>query len=229
MNSGTPPLSDDDSRALANAKQGLEQIELLWNDQVRFADELRDKRRTYTAVLVLLGGLGVFRISPFRDPVAVPVLSPELNRVVAVIVGLALSLFLIGAYLLYTDRSKIRVSFVNSIEHSASRRQFRRWMILWTGLTPDQFRAKSRGHRFRTVGGRASDLAKISPDDLRGDFLNAPMQDAVIHRAVLLQVAYEKLAKANNRVNRRIEASVILFGAGYLGLGVVFGLYVWNT
>ncbi|MBO6740281.1 MAG: hypothetical protein JJ916_10510 [Phycisphaerales bacterium] len=61
---------DDDNldRSYLATKVCNEISQLRWDDEVEYAETLRDRRKMYTTLLALIVGLGVFKIELYADP-----------------------------------------------------------------------------------------------------------------------------------------------------------------
>lgn len=82
-----------------------DQIEYLLDDQVSYADSLRDSRRTAGGLLLLVIGIGIFRFDLFRPESHVLVVPVWSAWVIRAFVALALLAFLAGAYFIYSERA----------------------------------------------------------------------------------------------------------------------------
>ena len=84
---------------------------MVWEDEVRHADTLRDRRKVYATLLALVAGLGVFRLSWTRSPDEVPAIDVWwLDVLVRVLLSTTLAFFVPAAYFLFTERSIVTAS-----------------------------------------------------------------------------------------------------------------------
>lgn len=95
------PLANDPA-AIGEVLHG--QWQMLWDDEVRHAETIHSKRRTFMVGLVVLAGLGIINMDLYRPAghiLAIPLLAAIAVRVVVV---LALIAGALSAYMLTTER-----------------------------------------------------------------------------------------------------------------------------
>gem|GEM_PF-2449159 len=158
--------------------------------------------------IALLLGLGVFRLSWYRNAREVPAIPVEwVADTLKGAVAAALVLLLMAAWSIFTERKRARPWLAAIIPLPFARLEC---------CKPDGDATDRKG--------RASAALDITPD--RGEeFLAVSHDRAVLRRAWMLRVAYARLSKANERVNRRIGRGVSLMGASFLVLAVVIVWY----
>jgi hypothetical protein len=221
MGEETP--ADRERREAENARLAHEQTVLLWEDEVAFAETLRDKRRTYSTGLVILVGLGVFRLAWTKDPSHVPALdSWAVRQVLKGIVGLALLCFLASAYFMYSERPTVSAAIAA------------RWG--WMGKVMggikkalgfrDEIARPEMGAALKGLGGRGpARLALTLRQERLEQIREAPTSAVWRYRQWKLALACQRLAMANSRVNHRIEFGVLAMLAGYVLLAAAFMVY----
>lgn len=90
-----------------SAKDALEQCRHVWDDEIDYAETLRDRRKLFTGALVIAAGLGVFRIDLHVDEGQIRTISSDVAllalKVFVVAAGL---LFATGAYFLFRSSKR---------------------------------------------------------------------------------------------------------------------------
>lgn len=85
-----------------------EQAEFLLRDEIAYAANLRDNRRTVSTLLALVVGIGVFKVDFFRPSTHTLVLDETWFLLIRVLFLGAVLLVLVGAYFIYTERPIVR-------------------------------------------------------------------------------------------------------------------------
>ncbi len=176
----------------------------MWREQVDYAQVLREKRKLYTAALVVFGSVGLFRLALRQPENLVPVVPSWADWVIRVLGVCSLVSMIASALYLYTERPVVRavLSHVSKRLLEKADQQAQDW-----GLPPfkEAFRA----------AGRASDVLQLD-DDTVEMLLNAPEHEVWLMRRDRLVFAYERLRWANTRVNARIRIGVVFLGVAFL-------------
>lgn len=192
----------------------FEQARLQWQDQVSYAETIRDKRRLYATFVALVAGLGLFRIQWFRGATEVPVVSGWAWQVLVGLLTGALLLLGGSVYYLFTERSVVRLRVAG-----ASRRRGLRW-VRRPAFVRGQLVRALRAARGR---GRAVDALDF---DMRTaeEVLELGLEEAWLWRTFMLKLAHDELVRANVRVNRRVARGVLLMAVAY---GFLAGALWW--
>ena len=212
-----PPAEKKENRYSAeSAQHAFEQTRMLWDDQASYAEVLREKRRTYSTGLVLVAGLGLFRLSWYRSAGDVPLMEPGPAIVLKLLLFFALLGFLGSAYFLYTERP-VASAVLGRLWPWGGRRLLTIRAAL--GLVdPDGEQSGARA------------IAALELDNRRvRQIARAPLWQVWIYREARLRLAYERLLASNRRVNGRIRLGVIFMGFGYAVVMVVFLVYLVST
>lgn len=214
-----------------NAKQVHDQYWLVWQDQVEFAETLREKRRLYATAIALVAALGVFRLSWSRNTSEVPAI-PSITVEVALKVVLALSLMILlaGAHKLYTERAY----FSPRID-----RRLPRWLSvfcrrclgsLWEGRPepgpPSDDELEPAAHS--QPDDRAISELVLSREEAF-EWLDMSAERIWIEKAFRVRKAHLRLRQANSRVNRRIRTGIALLGLSYGLLALVLIAYAFAS
>ncbi len=100
--------TESESRQLEAAKLTYEHVLFLWNDQVGYANTLQERKKFGAGLLILLIGVGAFRLQLTRSPDDISSLSPMGMASVVWCLRVALVLSVCGAYWIYVDRPLFR-------------------------------------------------------------------------------------------------------------------------
>ncbi len=163
---------------------------------MRYADTLRSRRNLFTTGLALVAGLGVFRLDPLISPdqvFAVP--DPRVRLALNLIILVALVLFVLGAYTLYTRGRPSKDELVS--------------MSKATGVPLEDLR------RVRIP--RASDYLAFTQEEEEA-LIASEGATCWLIRTRKLQNAIDGLAASNARVSNRIAKAGVLIASGYLAL-----------
>lgn len=232
--SNTPPPERDQSGTidrLQNAKEVHEQYWVVWQDQVEFAETLREKRKLYSAAIAIVAALGVFRLSWTRNINEVPaILHAEVEFALKIVLAGALAVLLVGAHKLYTERAY----FSPRIE-----RHLPLWLVrglrhylgsLWGGRVeqrpPDDDFTETTASR--EADERAISELVLSREEAN-DWLELSAERIWIEKAFRVRNAYLRLRQSNDRVKRRIQVGVALLGFSYLLLALVLVAYALSS
>jgi hypothetical protein len=214
-------MEQDPVIAAENARLAFEQTLLLWEDEVAYAETLRDKRKTYSTGLVILAGLGIFRLAWTRKPDEVPAIDSDATRLILkCVLTFALGCFLLSAYFLFSERpvvSKVACGACPPIGRGIGRRK-RALGFKDVIAVPElaQSFPKHHGAARRELELSRQALALIQ---------SASTVEVWSYRQRQLRKAYDWLALANSRVNHRMGMGVLSMLAGYFVLAIVFVVY----
>ncbi|MFM9957685.1 MAG: hypothetical protein ACKVZJ_06395 [Phycisphaerales bacterium] len=98
----TAPPSDDD--LLKSAQSLHDQALFLLEDEISYANALRESRKTATTLIALMVGVGIFKLDLYRDPGQELAVPPVAWWWIRACFCSALLGVLLGAYFIYTER-----------------------------------------------------------------------------------------------------------------------------
>lgn len=206
MGNDTTAVSEPDS-ALESAKLLYNQAEFLLNDEIRFAAALRMQRSTTATLLVVVVGIGLFRISFYGTRDDILLIPTWAMFATATLFSLAAMFVLSGTWNLFSERPLIGSDPALALDkgeiahvHSA----------LASGKSDAALSVLHLSRRHRKILERASPLIVVRA------------------QAMILRVAYERLAAANRRVRYRIERGRSHLLVGLALVFVAFVLYFWS-
>jgi hypothetical protein len=214
-----------------NAKEVHEQYWVVWQDQVEFAETLREKRKLYSAAIALVAALGVFRLSWTRNINEVPAIQHATVEfsLKAILAG-ALVILLIGAHKLYTERAYFSPRIERFLPQWLIRRLRRHLGSLWDGRAEQGL---PHSDAAETVANPESDGRAISELVLSreeaNEWLELSAERIWIEKAFRVRKAYLRLRQSNDRVKRRIQVGVALLGFSYVLLALVLVAYALSS
>ncbi|HBS29626.1 MAG TPA: hypothetical protein DEB06_09305 [Phycisphaerales bacterium] len=201
---------------------------MLWDDQVEYAQTLRDKRKTYSTGLLVIAGLGLFRLEWYRHAHLVPVISsPWVDVTLRLLLTMVAVVFVMAAYFMYTERrgASLGCRWVGRFRLFGWVRRSAEWVRDRVGLRDYE---ASHGEDIEEAGSkRAIAVLEMSAERI-DEFVRAQTWAAWQYRTVKLQLAYRRLVDANDRVNRRIRLGLLPMGTGYTLLIALFVLCFWG-
>ncbi|MFA6043568.1 MAG: hypothetical protein WC718_01165 [Phycisphaerales bacterium] len=210
-----PPVIAPELTRIENAQRLYEVFRMLWDDQVAYADTLRDKRKLYSAGIAVLFGFGTFRLAWYRNLNEVPIVRDWLVfGLLQFLLVLVMAIALAAAYFLYTEGSMIRLWAARRFPalRLHERWPFRQFQSTWGSMADHDDRGRAIS---------AIDMGVAESER----WIDAPQDEVWTDRAWKLRDAYEDLLTANNRVNARIKTSVALLVTSYAILFVAVCVY----
>ena len=196
---GTPDnRAKGDAELLESSRLLFEQAKYLLDDEIGYAESLRETRKTTSTLLAIVLGLGFFKITFFgseKDLVLlVPVWAYYLS---ATILTLAVAVLLYGAWLLFSERS-------------------------FRFLPPPPRHALEIGKSSAALA-----VLDIDRPYRKALEQSSPLFTVRV-KTLVLQLAYNRLATANRRVRYRIDLGrkAIFLGLGMVFFA--FLLYLWT-
>lgn len=211
---------------LASAERVYSHMKVLWDDQVELAETLRERRKAMISVLAIVVGLGVFRagVADFSRPLALAGWKWDTSRM---LITEAVAFFLVGTYLLCSDRQRIRY------------RLFRLWLVFQAIRKHfKNVRAESDAVKRAALRPDCPALPPRHPHRAIKAILPSPRLQERLQQADPLTVlyvqtahlrnAYLDLERANNRVHERIREGSALVCAGYVAIAIALVLLLWS-
>ncbi len=205
----------------------LEHIQFLWDDQVKLAETLVEKRKTQSSVLAIVIGLGAFRIQFTQRPDEIPTLAETSLMAVQILLSAALLSFVAGSYFLLTQRQSFRRVLWLVINLVAS------WAIFLyrKARKLEQHERDAIQLEKLEAGleqqGRASD-AGLPEDEAVEDWLLQDEVTVLRMRTERLTEAYRVLKQANDRVSKRLRWALFWLFSGYFLVFCTLIVYVWS-
>ncbi len=186
-----------------SAKDVYEHTRDAWQDEIEYAETLRGRRNIFSTGLMVITGLGVFQLSPFIDEDKEFVIqNPSVRWLITILILLALTLVVVGAYRLYTSGPR-----------SMEEREIEESLEQEDGNEPMKIR-------------RASELLQLRPDEEEAMVVSEGGGDAAwMMRAKKLQLSVSVLKAANRRVSNRIKSAGVLISLGFLALVAAVAVY----
>lgn len=229
-----PPTaeSQEDTRGrqyqerLASAERVYAHIKLLWDDQVELAETLREKRKSMISLLAIVVGLGVFKAgaSDFARPAVLDGWRWDASRI---LLSEALGFFLVGTYLLCSDRSRIRYRLyrfwlvADAIKRHIRDRQIESDLIKRAAMRPDCPAPVPR-HPHRAI------RAILPTPGMQGRLQRADVLTVLYVQTAHLRNAYIDLERSNNRVHERLREGSMLVCAGYVAIAIALVVFLWS-
>ena len=234
-----------------------DRLRFMLEDEFKFGDRLDNKRKAYTALLLLVVGLGAFNLQPFRDPRHELAVHPYGFLAIRCLLSVASGFFFIGLLILQTSLRPPRGCTSPEIA--------RLWRLCWTRGRRARLRiarlrrsgqmtwgvplrlqgreAKPRRRRRRRAlsrhlsrrpqpFSRATGTAAINKLYLSENDINAysalDRREALVDEANQLREAFESANLSNRRMRDRIN-----WGGGCLLFGILlvllaFVVYNWS-
>ncbi|MCP3906188.1 MAG: hypothetical protein GY715_21395 [Planctomycetes bacterium] len=192
---------------------------MLWDDQVALADTLREKRKVISTLLVLLIGLGIFKLQFHRPPGHELVVSDRTLVVLTSLLIPATLCFLLGAYFLFTERPLIR-RFSHWLRHFVRRNAVALFRKARAD-TPQEYDAihPEDPPPSPWPSGRAVS-ATLDDDEAVEDLFHFDYRELIEVRSLRLRAAYQDLRRKNKRVSDRLKSATAALLIGYV---FVFG------
>lgn len=180
---------------------------MLWEDQVDYAQTLRVKRQTYSTALVVVAGLGLFKLEWFRHRDSVPTLGVAGQWVVVGLLVVALIAFFFGAYALFTERAILRPRLARMIGLGDAAKG---WLprFGWSVEGEDSLVKRD------SLSERAIAALTLSAEE-QELVTDASPEDGWRVRTQRLRLAYERLTLANRRVGQRINLGLLFIFVRY--------------
>ncbi|MCL4741490.1 MAG: hypothetical protein KJZ54_04730 [Phycisphaerales bacterium] len=222
------PDGGDADDALDTAHQVYQHVRLLWEEEAAFAKDLVDKRKTFSTILTILVGLGLFRVQLYRRADEVMVLGPCAALAIKILSVIALVFFALGVWWLYTQRPVVRGG-CRRAWHEVRRWGRYLWQLARSGDNEERGRTKPDSlPPDPWPRGRAIEAVLPEDEELADWFVLTPLQTAQ-SRTAQLREAYRSLRVQNQRVYARLRAALASLMAGFLlVLAILFG-YTWST
>jgi hypothetical protein len=208
-----------------------EDIRMLWDDQVALADALRDRRKTYLTVIVVLAGLGVFRLGWVPVPAdSFMAVTPWVRLTIKYLVTAALVSALISGVYLFTERPTVRPITRWALLSIGRWLSFRAWMALLRQDRRTPKPGESTNGVAMSVTKTSRAIAAIEYDTEKDweQLEREPLARLYQIRSVKLREAYVKLIDANDRVRRRLRLAGFWLAIVFVILGIAFGVYTFG-
>ncbi|HRQ73585.1 MAG TPA: hypothetical protein PLU35_11205 [Phycisphaerales bacterium] len=214
--------------AFDTANQVYQHVRLLWEEEAAFAEDLVEKRKTFSTILTILVGLGLFRVQLYRRADEVMVLGPWAALIIKVLAVVALSFFALGVWWLYTQRPIVRGG-CRRVWHESLRWGRYLWRLARSGDNEERERAKPDSLPPPPwPRGRAIEAVLPDNEELDDWFVLTPLQAAQA-RTAQLREAYRSLRVQNQRVYARLRAALASLMAGFLLVLAILFVYTWST
>jgi ABC-type multidrug transport system fused ATPase/permease subunit len=208
-----------------------ERQRMLWDDAVQYASALREYRKVVASLLLVLIGIGIFRIELFRSPGEELVIATRPLFWIKVLFTAVIACFTLSAYFMFTERREIRPRLGGLLhiigtklrsrtrQYRAARKVVRICFHLrrWLRGNPSEF------------SGRAISELELSSDEAEiKEHYDADPTETLRDRTDALAWAYDRLVESNTRVRKRLGLSTFLL---FLAFVLVFGaflVYTWS-
>ncbi len=210
----------------ATAVLVYEQVKMQWDDQVEYAETLRDRRKTGSSLLAVLVGIGIVRFQLYVKKDETLVLAGAGLYLLRVLMTMSSSCFIFGAYFLFVERSICRRRTWQLADWILRRITY--FYRLARVLDPAETAAITvKPTKVPPQRERASKI--LVPDDEELEKWEAVSEVEVIQeRTWRLQQAYRSLEGQNRTVSGRIRNGVIILFAGFVLAFVAFLVYIWS-
>lgn len=206
-----------------------EQIRMLWDDQVAYAQSLREGRRTMSSLLLVIVGIGIFRMELFRAPEAtVPTVGEGALLGIRVCFTVAIVCFLLAAYFMYTERAQIMERWSERALTELRRRV--RYAMYWARASTPADLGRLRELKKPIPApftGRAISSLELTSEEVDDLFIKHPT-DVRRDQINRLRIAYEHLAAANLRVRSRLGRGGFFVAIAYVAVFLGFLMYNWS-
>ena len=182
-----------------------DQAEMLLGDELGYVSRLRASRNATTALLVVIAGVGVFKVDLFGDPNdQLLLIGPKTLNLVRGLLTIGLICILVGLFKLNRDRST---------------------------LSERQKREAGSIRKFKFERGRWG--AAMAVMDLKDAYLRGLEQDDPVKvlrfKTRVMMAAFERLARANRMARSRIERGRRWIISGITLLFAAMIVYLWST
>jgi hypothetical protein len=207
MATGDPQAVDENDQRVEQAKLLYEQAEYLLNDEIGFANSLRDTRRTSAGLVAVVVGIGIFRLDLFGSMSGELRLSAWIVLSICGLLTIAAGFILGGLWLIYTDRP---IGYRKKMERDLER----------------------DGHEVPTLEqGKGSAALAVLDIDSRWRRILRKAEPSLVYqaKAFIFGLAYRRLAKANRRVRERIIRGRTLVFWALICVMLAFVLYIWGA
>ncbi len=206
-----------------------EQIRMLWDDQVAYAESLREGRKTMSSLLLVMVGIGIFRMELFREPGStVPTVSEGALLGIRVCFTVAIMSFLLAAYFMFTERAQHVERWLGYGLTNVWRRA--RYAVHWARASTPADLSRLRDLERPTpppFTGRAISSLELDSEEIDDLFIKHPTE---VRRDQInrLRIAYEHLATANLRVRSRLGRGGFFLAIAYCAVFLGFLMYNWS-
>lgn len=194
-----------ESTEYRSSKLMHDQAEMLLGDELGYVSRLRASRNATTALLVVIAGVGVFKVDLFGDPNdQLLLIGPKTLNLVRGLLTIGLICILVGLFKLNRDRST---------------------------LSERQKREAGSIRKFKFERGRWG--AAMAVMDLKDAYLRGLEQDDPVKvlrfKTRVMMAAFERLARANRMARSRIERGRRWIISGITLLFAAMIVYLWST
>ncbi|TVQ50292.1 MAG: hypothetical protein EA377_14445, partial [Phycisphaerales bacterium] len=203
-----------------------ERQRMLWDDAVQYASALREYRKVVASLLLVLIGIGIFRIELFRPPGEELAIDAQSLFWIKVLFSVVIACFILSAYFMFTERREIRPRLGELLHIVGARLRGRPRVPRNAARICFRLRRRLRGDPSE-LSGRAISELELSSDEAEIEALYQSDPTATLReRTEALTWAYDRLVESNRRVRKRLGLSTFLL---FLAFTLVFGTFLVYT